>query len=206
MYQAAAKDYRKSRTKHKIEYFNSLITKSSENQSPVFRIADSLLHKTSEMTLPAHNDPVTLVQVFLCFFDGKVAKMKSSLPVPDSNQNPFPEPSTSVNYISLETSCFGLQEEKPQTAHLIFFTWASHIAASVLMGLSTPTQTIINFRIIKNPISGWCTGTYQGITNQGLSTGSGSSLFKSCLPALLPTLTASVNQSLQTGVIPSSLR
>ena len=32
------------------------------------------------------------------------------------------------------------------------------------------------------------------------------SLFKSCLPALLPALTSIVNQSLQTGVIPSSLK
>ncbi len=39
-----------------------------------------------------------------------------------------------VNFISLVTSCVGLQEEEPQTAHPMSFTWASHIAASMLMG------------------------------------------------------------------------
>ena len=43
-------------------------------------------------------------------------------------------PSESVNFISVVTSCAGLWEEAPQTAHLTSFTWASHIAASVLMG------------------------------------------------------------------------
>ena len=50
-------------------------------------------------------------------------------------------PLRSVNFISLVT-CFGLQEEEPQTAHLLFFIWASHIAASVLTGHWTPTQSI----------------------------------------------------------------
>ncbi len=31
-------------------------------------------------------------------------------------------------------TCAGLQEEEPQTAHLMSFTWPSHIAASVLTG------------------------------------------------------------------------
>ncbi len=43
-------------------------------------------------------------------------------------------PSRSLNFISLVISCFGLQEEGPQTAHLMSFTWASCIAASVLTG------------------------------------------------------------------------
>ena len=43
-------------------------------------------------------------------------------------------PSVSVTFISLVTSCAGLQQEEPQTAHLMSFTWASHIAASVLTG------------------------------------------------------------------------
>ncbi len=32
------------------------------------------------------------------------------------------------------TFCAGLQEEELQTAHLVSFTWTSHIAASVLTG------------------------------------------------------------------------
>ena len=40
----------------------------------------------------------------------------------------------SVNFISLVTSCIGLEEEGQQTAHLMSFTWASHIAACVLTG------------------------------------------------------------------------
>ncbi len=40
-------------------------------------------------------------------------------------------PLRSVNFISLVTSCVGLQEEEEQqTAHLMSFTCASHIAAS----------------------------------------------------------------------------
>ena len=37
------------------------------------------------------------------------------------------------------TFCFGLQEDEPQTAHLMSLTWASHIAASVL---TLPNQSI----------------------------------------------------------------
>ena len=37
-------------------------------------------------------------------------------------------PSTFVNFISLVTSCVGLLEEEPQAAHLMSFTWASHIS------------------------------------------------------------------------------
>ncbi len=40
----------------------------------------------------------------------------------------------SVIFISFFTFCAGLQEEELQTAHLMSFTWASHIAASVLTG------------------------------------------------------------------------
>ena len=43
-------------------------------------------------------------------------------------------PSWSVNFISLVTSCVGLWKEEPQTAHPMSFTWAYHIAASVLTG------------------------------------------------------------------------
>ena len=43
-------------------------------------------------------------------------------------------PNVSVNFISLVTSCLGLPGEKPETAHLMSFTWASYIAASVLTG------------------------------------------------------------------------
>ena len=41
---------------------------------------------------------------------------------------------TIMGQLSLVTSCAGLQEEEPQTAHLMSVTWASHIAASVLTG------------------------------------------------------------------------
>ena len=96
-----------------------------------------------------------LAQDFLSFFNDKVAKIKSSLPVPDSNQNPFPEPSASSTFTSF----------KPLSQ------------AEVLEPIKARPL---------DPIP--------------------ASLFKSCLPALLPTLTAIVNQSLQTGVIPSSLK
>ncbi len=43
-------------------------------------------------------------------------------------------PSMSVNFISLVTSCVGLREEEPLTAHPMSFTWASHIATSMLTG------------------------------------------------------------------------
>ena len=43
-------------------------------------------------------------------------------------------PSVSVNFISPVTSGFGLREEEPQTALTMSFTWASHIATSVLLG------------------------------------------------------------------------
>ena len=33
-------------------------------------------------------------------------------------------PSVSVNLVSLITSCVGLREEEPQTAHPMSFTWA----------------------------------------------------------------------------------
>ena len=39
-------------------------------------------------------------------------------------------PNVSVNFMSLVSSCTGLQKE-PQTAHSVSFTWASHIATSV---------------------------------------------------------------------------
>ena len=42
-------------------------------------------------------------------------------------------PSVSLKLISLVTFCVGLREE-PQTAHPMSFTWAFHIATSVLMG------------------------------------------------------------------------
>ena len=41
----------------------------------------------------------------------------------------------SVIFISIVTSDVGLQEEEPQTAHPMSFTWASHIAASVHYGM-----------------------------------------------------------------------
>ncbi len=77
MYQAATKDYRISRTKRKIEYFNSLvIIESSNDQGSVFRIAYTLLHKTSEPTSPACDDPVTLAQDFLSFLMVRLPKLK----------------------------------------------------------------------------------------------------------------------------------
>ncbi len=51
-------------------------------------------------------------------------------------------PSVSVNFISLVTSCVGLQEEEPQTAPPMSFTWVSHIAASMLTECKTLTQSI----------------------------------------------------------------
>ncbi len=39
-----------------------------------------------------------------------------------------------VNFILLVTWCVGFREEKPQTAPPMSFTWASHIAASMLPG------------------------------------------------------------------------
>ena len=51
-------------------------------------------------------------------------------------------PSVSGNFISPVTSCLVLQEEKQQTGHPMSFTWASHIAASVLTRRQTlPNQT-----------------------------------------------------------------
>ena len=41
-------------------------------------------------------------------------------------------PSVSVNFISLVTSCVELREEEPHAAHPLSFTWASHIAASMV--------------------------------------------------------------------------
>ena len=43
------------------------------------------------------------------------------------------EPQT-ARPISLDTSCVGFREEEPQTAQPMSFSWASHIAASVVMG------------------------------------------------------------------------
>ena len=43
----------------------------------------------------------------------------------------------SMNFISLVTSCFGHQEVEPQPYHPMAWTWVSHIAASVLMGLGS---------------------------------------------------------------------
>ncbi len=160
MFQAAAKDYRKAKTRRKIEYFNSLISESSDNQGSVFRIADTLLHKSSEPTLPAHDDPVTLAQDFLAFFDDKVAKIKSSLPVSDPNQNLFPEPPAPTTF-----STFKLLSQ----AEVLELVKGSPIKACPL-----------------DPVP--------------------ASLFKACLPALLPTLTSIVNLSLQSGVIPASLK
>ena len=101
MYKVVAKEYRKARTKRKIEYFNTLIIESSDNQGSVFKIAN-LLHKSSEPTLPTHDYPVTLAQDFLSFFDEKVAKIKSSLPVPNPSTNSFPEPSASTTFSSFK--------------------------------------------------------------------------------------------------------
>ena len=42
-------------------------------------------------------------------------------------------PRVSVNFVSLFTSCVGLQEE-PHTAYSMSFTWVSHIVASMLTG------------------------------------------------------------------------
>ena len=53
-------------------------------------------------------------------------------------------PSQSVNFISVVTSCTGLWEEEPQTAHPTSFTWASHIAASMLMGRTLRSTQSIN--------------------------------------------------------------
>ena len=39
-----------------------------------------------------------------------------------------------VNFLSLVTTCVGLQEEDPQTTLPMSFTWGLHIAASMLMG------------------------------------------------------------------------
>ena len=43
-------------------------------------------------------------------------------------------PSAPVNFISLVTSSVRLQEEEPQTAFPMSFTWASHIATNGLTG------------------------------------------------------------------------
>ena len=45
------------------------------------------------------------------------------------------------DFISLVTSCLGLEEEEPQTAHPKSLTCASHIAASELTGMISSTQS-----------------------------------------------------------------
>ena len=53
-------------------------------------------------------------------------------------------PDMSMNFTSLGTSCVGRQEEEPQTAYPMLITWASLMAASVLMGHQIlPNQSII---------------------------------------------------------------
>ncbi len=49
-----------------------------------------------------------------------------------------------VNFISLVTSCLGLQEEGSQTAYPMFTTWAFHIADTILIQDIKPNQSIIS--------------------------------------------------------------
>ena len=78
--------------------------------------------------------------------------------------------SVSVNFISSVNFCAGLQEEEPQKAVSMSFTWVSHIATSVLPlpnqlsslstsvspFLSSPPLGTVNFMYRKNPAASIC--------------------------------------------------
>ena len=61
------------------------------------------------------------------FITGMFCVLINILPLWFNNWNPG-------GYLSLVTSCSALQEEEPQTAHLMSFTRAFHIAANTLTG------------------------------------------------------------------------
>ena len=88
--------------------------------------------------------PERIIEPTLCHFTNPHADVHcSSWLAACAACNIAMTPSMSVYFVSLFTSCVGLQEEEPQTACPMSFTWASHIAASMHYGMC-------NFYLINN--------------------------------------------------------
>ncbi len=78
IFYAAAKSSWLSRTAAKSAYYNSLILEAT-SQEAVFKIADKLLHATSDPILPIHDSTLDLAKDFAQFFSNKVSKIQTTL-------------------------------------------------------------------------------------------------------------------------------
>ncbi len=87
IFDATTNSYHLSHTAAKSAYYNSLILEVT-SQGAAFKIADKLLHATSDPILPKHDSALDLAHDFAQFFSDKVSKIQMSLAT--TTDLPFP--------------------------------------------------------------------------------------------------------------------
>ena len=79
IFSKAAKDYRWARTTPKWQYYNTLIVEAGKDQGELFKITDRLVHKSSDLPLPAHETASDLANDFTVFFTDKILKIQATI-------------------------------------------------------------------------------------------------------------------------------
>ena len=63
IFSKAAKEYRWARTSPKRQHYNALVVEAGKNQGELSKITDRLLHKSSDLPLPAHDSSSELPKI-----------------------------------------------------------------------------------------------------------------------------------------------
>ena len=82
----------------KVDFYQGHITEHAKDQRALFKMANTLLHKKKSTSLPTHNDPTDLVNIFAQFFRDKIDKIRQLFPSTD--YTPVSRASSNVQTLS----------------------------------------------------------------------------------------------------------
>ena len=89
-------------TAAKRQFYRDLISSLQQNSKKLWATLDTLLGRNFQRSLPNAESPSQLAGTFLNFFNDKIQRLSSSIPV----VNPMDLPSTDLSYSPLSLSCF----------------------------------------------------------------------------------------------------
>ena len=92
----AVEDYKKTCMNAKTKFFQSKIVDCQGNQKSLFKIVNSLLHRTKDTSLPSYTNPSTLANEFANFFKTKIDNICKEFSDDTVISN---EPSPAVNHL-----------------------------------------------------------------------------------------------------------
>ena len=83
----------------KIQYYKDKISNNAKDQKALFGIANELLHKSKDQSLPSAESPQLLANNFACYFVDKIEKINRTFP--DSDSDNQPPDSTSMSHAAV---------------------------------------------------------------------------------------------------------